>query len=143
MKKLITIIILSISCVFAEATEYVACRDLKSVEYNAVFEFENNKIVKFSTLESDFKDYVQVPEQHGVLSFIYVAEYDTNFGYDVYLTESTTELISLSAWVSGNDSDNYDGVVNDVKTECHLLKAKPKDSVLRIDNFSRIVNLKL
>lgn len=125
---------------FATGTDYVACRASNSDEYDISLEFVNNKISATSTLETDFKTYTPV-ENSEIISVVYLDEYDTEFGYDLSLKNSTLQKIQLVAWSRGHDSDNYYGSPSPVATECHLLKTKPANSVLVGENVQGYVSI--
>ena len=138
--KALLIVLLSFASLnsFATNPEYVACRATNSEEYDVAVEFVNNNIERVATLEGDLKNFSPVEKQN-IISIVYAFEYDTEFGYDISLPNSSTEKVQLVAWSRGFDTDNYYGSPSQVATECHLLKSKPSSSVMVGNNVARVI----
>jgi hypothetical protein len=130
----ILVALLTSTNALAGSVNYIACGIAGNDEYDIALEVAGNKVTAVALLEDDLKRFSQVKPVNGIESVIYVSEYDTNFGYDILINLGENNSLTLSAWTSGNDADNYHATPNNSKTECHLLKDKPTDSVLKAEN---------
>ncbi len=141
MKSILLLITILATSLFSQASsDYIACKDLKSPEYNILLKLENSKVVAYSTLELDFKTMIdRVTEPGSWLYVTYVEEYDTKLSYDVFITDNMLNRMDVTALTSGNDSDNYIPVAVKADITCHQLKAQPTDSIFKSENYLRTI----
>lgn len=140
-------LILSLTALFslgASAYEslHVACLnpEMDNKTYNVSFEINANRLVSYTVDLYDGLQEIEVTLEEREVGPIYIqwgAWDDTNFGY--YLNNHPDLLgdWSIVNWTSGNDADNYEAVFTKEPVECHLLKKKPADLKVDLNNIAK------
>lgn len=101
---------------------YVGCQNVTtSKALNVILKLKDNKIVSYATIETLFKTDIHLTATELKAQELWI-EYDrhndTNYGYLIDQTKKITEPGSVTAWTSGNDSDNYQVEMNDDVISC-------------------------
>jgi hypothetical protein len=138
MKSFLAFLLLLASLnVFATETKnqvVVACSD-DNKTYNVKFNYERNKMVSYAINDVEWTEAILVTPEEIASKQVwveYAMEYDTSFGYVVYLGNDLLKDWKIDGWTAGNDSDNYEPSVNDYTITCHMLLKDPKKT--EIDN---------
>ncbi|AUN97236.1 hypothetical protein DOM21_15475 [Bacteriovorax stolpii] len=128
MKMLLPLILMTSMNLHASEIKFISCSDNQE-QYNAFFKVKNDKILSYA-----FNDYVGWSEEievtpkdtvNGELWIQWGEFMDTNYGFVVTVKKDLLNGWKALNWTSGNDSDNYEAVVNDSPVACHLLKHRP------------------
>ncbi len=101
---------------------YVGCKIEGSKDaLEVIFKLNKNKIVSYRTIYDLFKTEIKLNRSELNATELWVqydSAYDTNYGVFIDQKRELTAAGSVSAWTSGNDSDNYQAEFNDNLVNC-------------------------
>lgn len=137
---LLPLILMTSMNLHASEIKFISCTNDQE-QYNAFFKIKNDKVLSYA-----FNDVVGWSEEievtpkdtlNGELWIQYADFLDTNYGYVVTVKKDLLGGWKAANWTSGNDSDNYEAVVDDSFVECHLLKHRPSGVEVDSQNVER------
>jgi len=107
------------------ATTY-GCRNKNSRNYSVIFEVDNEKISRFQTAlgQSGVNPLPVSTLGNGIFEYEFLVEdaYDTKIWLVVAIRSGA--VLSANEWLSGNDSDNYEGTPTHTPVICVVQKER-------------------
>lgn len=119
-------------------TVFVACSEDEST-YNVLFTMNQRQVVSYALNEGNWGENIALTSYEQAQKELWI-QYaaggdDTNYGFVLSLSKNMFQNWIIKSWTSGNDSDNYEPVVNDNLVLCHVLLKKVESPKIDKNNI--------